>query len=205
MKRKKSKVNLSPGCASLKSSLCLLPLWFHSFLSPFFHFLLTFFLCSYDFNFLSMRVCCLRVCVCVSPAECEHKIHSPSGTLSSPNWPDKYPSRKECTWDITATPGHRVKIVSVLKSRRFSGLSEGFSRCWSTLQHHWPSSLPPNHALFRLRGLWGHTACKSPGVPPLLFARWSLFPMFHLWNSNVNSRVSARLCIQANCKRVLMR
>uniref|UniRef100_A0A3P9MC72 Metalloendopeptidase n=1 Tax=Oryzias latipes TaxID=8090 RepID=A0A3P9MC72_ORYLA len=43
-------------------------------------------------------------------AECEHKIHSPSGTLSSPNWPDKYPSRKECTWDITATPGHRVKI-----------------------------------------------------------------------------------------------
>ncbi|XP_059190361.1 dorsal-ventral patterning tolloid-like protein 1 [Centropristis striata] len=44
-------------------------------------------------------------------AECEHKIHSPSGTLSSPNWPDKYPSRKECTWDITATPGHRIKIA----------------------------------------------------------------------------------------------
>ncbi|KAK7929008.1 hypothetical protein WMY93_005403 [Mugilogobius chulae] len=43
-------------------------------------------------------------------AECEHQIHSPSGTLSSPNWPDKYPSRKECTWDISATPGHRVKI-----------------------------------------------------------------------------------------------
>lgn len=51
------------------------------------------------------------VCFCVL-AECEHKIHSPSGTLSSPNWPDKYPSRKECTWDITAVPGHRVKIVS---------------------------------------------------------------------------------------------
>ncbi|XP_061626608.1 dorsal-ventral patterning tolloid-like protein 1 isoform X5 [Phyllopteryx taeniolatus] len=45
-------------------------------------------------------------------AECEHKIHGPSGGLSSPNWPDKYPSRKECTWDITATPGHRVRIVS---------------------------------------------------------------------------------------------
>uniref|UniRef100_A0AAR2JDA1 Metalloendopeptidase n=1 Tax=Pygocentrus nattereri TaxID=42514 RepID=A0AAR2JDA1_PYGNA len=44
-------------------------------------------------------------------AECEHTIHSPSGTISSPNWPDKYPSRKECTWDITATPGHRVKIT----------------------------------------------------------------------------------------------
>ncbi|KAL2098307.1 hypothetical protein ACEWY4_007514 [Coilia grayii] len=43
-------------------------------------------------------------------AECEHRIHNPSGTISSPNWPDKYPSRKECTWDISATPGHRVKI-----------------------------------------------------------------------------------------------
>uniref|UniRef100_A0A8C9TFN9 Metalloendopeptidase n=1 Tax=Scleropages formosus TaxID=113540 RepID=A0A8C9TFN9_SCLFO len=36
-----------------------------------------------------------------------------SGTISSPNWPDKYPSRKECTWDITATPGHRVKIFEI--------------------------------------------------------------------------------------------
>ncbi|KAM7394462.1 hypothetical protein PAMP_021266 [Pampus punctatissimus] len=39
-----------------------------------------------------------------------------NGTLSSPNWPDKYPSRKECTWDITATPGHRVKIIFVLNN-----------------------------------------------------------------------------------------
>lgn len=83
------------------------------------------FLCSHDFNFLSMCVLtcvCFSVCVFVCPAECEHKIHSPSGTLSSPNWPDKYPSRKECTWDITATPGHRVKIVSLMKSSRFQGL-----------------------------------------------------------------------------------
>ncbi|XP_006629277.1 dorsal-ventral patterning tolloid-like protein 1 isoform X2 [Lepisosteus oculatus] len=43
-------------------------------------------------------------------AECEHKVHSSSGMITSPNWPDKYPSRKECTWEITATPGHRVKI-----------------------------------------------------------------------------------------------
>uniref|UniRef100_A0A7N6APJ2 Metalloendopeptidase n=1 Tax=Anabas testudineus TaxID=64144 RepID=A0A7N6APJ2_ANATE len=40
-------------------------------------------------------------------------VHSHLGTLSSPNWPDKYPSRKECTWDITATPGHRVKIFEI--------------------------------------------------------------------------------------------
>ncbi|XP_059820855.1 dorsal-ventral patterning tolloid-like protein 1 isoform X3 [Hypanus sabinus] len=43
-------------------------------------------------------------------AECEHRIYSATGTITSPNWPDKYPSRKECTWEISATPGHRVKI-----------------------------------------------------------------------------------------------
>uniref|UniRef100_A0A8C4Y0C8 Metalloendopeptidase n=1 Tax=Gopherus evgoodei TaxID=1825980 RepID=A0A8C4Y0C8_9SAUR len=44
-------------------------------------------------------------------AECEQKIHSPTGVITSPNWPDKYPSRKECTWEISATPGHRVKLT----------------------------------------------------------------------------------------------
>uniref|UniRef100_A0A8C5J866 Metalloendopeptidase n=1 Tax=Junco hyemalis TaxID=40217 RepID=A0A8C5J866_JUNHY len=44
-------------------------------------------------------------------AECEQKIHSPNGIIMSPNWPDKYPSRKECTWEISATPGQRVKLT----------------------------------------------------------------------------------------------
>ncbi|XP_052655765.1 tolloid-like protein 2 isoform X2 [Harpia harpyja] len=44
-------------------------------------------------------------------AGCEHKLSGAEGTMSSPNWPDKYPSRKECTWDISATPGHRVKVT----------------------------------------------------------------------------------------------
>ncbi|KAK7817671.1 hypothetical protein U0070_018635, partial [Myodes glareolus] len=44
-------------------------------------------------------------------AECEQKIHSPSGLITSPNWPDKYPSRKECTWEISAIPGHRIKLA----------------------------------------------------------------------------------------------
>ncbi|NWH53547.1 TLL1 protein, partial [Fregata magnificens] len=44
-------------------------------------------------------------------AECEQKIHSPNGIITSPNWPDKYPSRKECTWEISATPGQRVKLI----------------------------------------------------------------------------------------------
>uniref|UniRef100_A0A2I3RPZ3 Metalloendopeptidase n=1 Tax=Pan troglodytes TaxID=9598 RepID=A0A2I3RPZ3_PANTR len=37
------------------------------------------------------------------------RVTSTSGTITSPNWPDKYPSKKECTWAISSTPGHRVK------------------------------------------------------------------------------------------------
>ncbi|XP_052588775.1 bone morphogenetic protein 1 isoform X1 [Peromyscus californicus insignis] len=46
-------------------------------------------------------------------AGCEHKLTSTSGTITSPNWPDKYPSKKECTWAISSTPGHRVKLTFV--------------------------------------------------------------------------------------------
>nr|KAF6425885.1 tolloid like 2 [Molossus molossus] len=45
-------------------------------------------------------------------AGCSHKISSAEGTLASPNWPDKYPSRRECSWNISSTSGHRVKLVS---------------------------------------------------------------------------------------------
>lgn len=44
-------------------------------------------------------------------AGCDHKVTSTSGTITSPNWPDKYPSKKECTWAISSTPGHRVKLT----------------------------------------------------------------------------------------------
>ncbi|XP_044539963.1 bone morphogenetic protein 1-like, partial [Gracilinanus agilis] len=42
---------------------------------------------------------------------CDHKVTSTSGTITSPNWPDKYPSKKECTWSISSTAGHRVKLT----------------------------------------------------------------------------------------------
>ncbi|TKC43151.1 hypothetical protein EI555_006199, partial [Monodon monoceros] len=57
------------------------------------------------------RISTLIDFIIIGTAECEQKIHSPSGFITSPNWPDKYPSRKECTWEISATPGHRVKLV----------------------------------------------------------------------------------------------
>ncbi|XP_066549187.1 tolloid-like protein 2 isoform X1 [Amia ocellicauda] len=44
-------------------------------------------------------------------AGCDHKVTNVEGVIRSPNWPEKYPSRKECKWEISSTAGHRVKIV----------------------------------------------------------------------------------------------
>ncbi|XP_041825725.1 bone morphogenetic protein 1-like isoform X1 [Melanotaenia boesemani] len=44
-------------------------------------------------------------------AGCDHVVNTVSGTISSPNWPDKYPSKKACTWSLSTTPGHRIKLV----------------------------------------------------------------------------------------------
>jgi tolkin protein len=43
---------------------------------------------------------------------CKYEITAPSGTISSPNYPDYYPSRKDCVWHFTTTPGHRIKLVN---------------------------------------------------------------------------------------------
>lgn len=42
---------------------------------------------------------------------CTHHITSPNGEVQSPNYPDSYPSRKDCTWLFTTTPGHRIKLL----------------------------------------------------------------------------------------------
>lgn len=49
-------------------------------------------------------------------AGCDHTVNSVNGVITSPNWPDKYPSKKACTWALTTTPGHRVKIVCATSS-----------------------------------------------------------------------------------------
>jgi len=43
---------------------------------------------------------------------CKHDITTPTGSIVSPNFPESYPSRKSCVWHFTATPGHRIKLVS---------------------------------------------------------------------------------------------
>jgi len=44
-------------------------------------------------------------------ATCEHEITSHVGTLSSPNWPNRYSSGEDCTWHISTVKGHRIKIM----------------------------------------------------------------------------------------------
>ncbi|KAA0704371.1 Bone morphogenetic protein 1 [Triplophysa tibetana] len=44
---------------------------------------------------------------------CDQVITSVSGVITSPNWPDKYPSKKTCTWTLSTTPGHRIKLAFV--------------------------------------------------------------------------------------------
>jgi len=43
---------------------------------------------------------------------CQHEVTKPAGEVTSPNWPDYYPSRKDCVWHFVTTPGHRIKLVS---------------------------------------------------------------------------------------------
>lgn len=45
---------------------------------------------------------------------CKYEITAPSGTISSPNYPDYYPSRKDCVWHFTTTPGHRIRLVNTI-------------------------------------------------------------------------------------------
>ncbi|EFN62057.1 Tolloid-like protein 2 [Camponotus floridanus] len=42
---------------------------------------------------------------------CKYEIIAPVGTITSPNYPDYYPGRKDCVWHFTTKPGHRIKLV----------------------------------------------------------------------------------------------
>lgn len=42
---------------------------------------------------------------------CKYEISSSSGQILSPNHPESYPSKKDCIWHMSTTPGHRIKVV----------------------------------------------------------------------------------------------
>ncbi|BFZ17237.1 hypothetical protein BsWGS_20276 [Bradybaena similaris] len=41
---------------------------------------------------------------------CQFEIRAHSGVISSPNYPEYYPSRKDCVWHFTTVPGHRIRL-----------------------------------------------------------------------------------------------
>lgn len=45
---------------------------------------------------------------------CKYEISAPYGQITSPNYPDYYPSRKDCVWHFSTTPGHRIKINFIM-------------------------------------------------------------------------------------------
>jgi len=42
---------------------------------------------------------------------CKFEITTPTGHISSPNYPDLYPAQKDCIWHFLTTPGHRIRLV----------------------------------------------------------------------------------------------
>jgi len=41
---------------------------------------------------------------------CQFDISSHYGVISSPNYPEYYPSRKNCVWHMATVPGHRIRL-----------------------------------------------------------------------------------------------
>lgn len=44
-------------------------------------------------------------------AGCGGELFAPSGSLNSPNYPNRYPSNRECIWHIHTTPGSSISIT----------------------------------------------------------------------------------------------
>ena len=57
-------------------------------------------------NWAVIYFCVCRFSVCPTMA----KLNETSGVITSPFYPRRYPNNKDCTWQITANKGSRVKL-----------------------------------------------------------------------------------------------
>ncbi|XP_021476232.2 cubilin [Oncorhynchus mykiss] len=58
---------------------------------------------------------------------CGGELNAPSGTISSPNYPNLYPHSRTCRWEITVVPGRRVTLT--INDLRLEGTSS--SSCYA--------------------------------------------------------------------------
>ena len=61
--------------------------------------------------------------------DCKFEIERAVGEVHSPNYPDYYPSRKDCVWKFNTLPGHRIKLVS----KRESGMNTLPDHTWKII------------------------------------------------------------------------
>lgn len=45
------------------------------------------------------------------PTECGGELNAPSGTISSPNYPNLYPHSRVCRWELVVSPDRRVTLT----------------------------------------------------------------------------------------------
>ncbi|CAG5136885.1 unnamed protein product [Candidula unifasciata] len=43
--------------------------------------------------------------------KCGGQLNTPTGVITSPNYPNRYPHSRSCTWDITVPEGRRVTLT----------------------------------------------------------------------------------------------
>ncbi|CAB1340813.1 unnamed protein product [Coregonus sp. 'balchen'] len=63
----------------------------------------------------------------ISDSMCGGELNAPSGTISSPNYPNLYPHSRTCRWEITVVPGRRVTLT--INDLRLEGTSS--SSCYA--------------------------------------------------------------------------
>lgn len=64
-------------------------------------------------NVISFFVECLSLLHLSSPppAACGGELNAPSGTISSPNYPNLYPHSRVCRWELVVPMGRRVTLT----------------------------------------------------------------------------------------------
>lgn len=60
--------------------------------------------------FISVRASCKDILRLHCTVACGGELKDRNGTITSPSYPDRYPSNKKCSWSIKAPPLHKIQL-----------------------------------------------------------------------------------------------